>query len=269
MERDAKELVQKQFGRTAEEYVNSESHARGDDLERIVQWTQPQGNWTALDIATGGGHVAKTLAPHVRMVVATDLTQPMLVAARNHLVGADVLNCAYVLADAEKLPFLDDSFEIVVCRIAAHHFPSPQAFVTEAARVLKPGGRFVLIDNVIPEDAQLATFMNKVEHVRDHSHVRCLAVSEWKRLVERAGLHVAAERLNRKTHAVPSWARRAVADEQQFAEVVHCLQTADELAQQYYSFTFAEFGERAGQVTTFQVDEWAALCVKTEPDQLG
>lgn len=265
MERDAKELVQQQFGRTAQEYVNSESHARGDDLELIVEWTQPQSDWTALDIATGGGHVAKALAPHVRMVVATDLTQPMLAAARDHLLGAGVANCVYVRADAEKLPFLNESFEVVTCRIAAHHFPAPQAFVMEAARVLKHGGRFVLIDNVTPEDIQLATFMNTVEYVRDRSHVRCLAVPEWKLLAAQAGLHIMTENTRRKTHAVPGWARRAVSDERQFAEVVHCLQTADERVQRYFSFTF----EESGQVATFQVDEWATLCVKPGTGQRG
>lgn len=78
---EVKHAVQEQFGKNAQQYVESKTHAQGDDLQLLVQWLAPQTSWKVLDIATGGGHVARTLAPHVAQVVATDLTRPMLAAA--------------------------------------------------------------------------------------------------------------------------------------------------------------------------------------------
>lgn len=117
-----KETVKDQFARNAEKYVTSETHAKGDDLALMVEWMQPKGDWTVLDIATGGGHVTKHLSPHVAHIFATDLTREMLATAQRHL-SRTCENVWYMVADAEELPFLDQTFDVVTCRIAAHHFP--------------------------------------------------------------------------------------------------------------------------------------------------
>jgi ubiquinone/menaquinone biosynthesis C-methylase UbiE len=158
----------------------------GDDLDLLISWLQPQPTWTVLDIATGGGHVAKKIAGHVKHVIATDLTRPMLAAASEHLKQAQYSHVTFVVADAEQLPFLDGSFDAVTCRIAAHHFPKPHLFLLEAARVLKPGGMLVLIDNVAPDDNALGYFMKTFERMRDTSHVRCLSVMEWDSKITRS-----------------------------------------------------------------------------------
>ncbi len=108
------------------------------------------------------------------MFVVTDLTKEMLENTKKHL--KDFENLTYILADAEALPFLDQSFDVVTCRIAPHHFPNPDKFIEEVARVLAPDGTFILIDNVVPDDRKLATFMNMFEKLRDDSHVRVLIV---------------------------------------------------------------------------------------------
>ncbi|MDR6880002.1 class I SAM-dependent methyltransferase [Bacillus sp. 3255] len=207
-EKSIKQHVQEQFGKHADKYVTSDIHAKGDDLELLVNWLAPENTWHVLDIATGGGHVAKQLSGHVHHVIATDLTRPMLVAAANHLKQSQCDNVTYVVADAEQLPFLDHSFDAVTCRIAAHHFPHPHLFLQEAARALKPGGKFVLIDNVAPADAALGHFMNTFEAMRDTSHVRCLSVAEWQSLAEQAGLLVEKYVMNRKEYKFPTWVMR-------------------------------------------------------------
>lgn len=91
-EKSIKEHVQQQFGKNANKYVTSERHAKGDDLALLLSWLPVDHTWHVLDIATGGGHVAKQLSPHVQQVVATDLTRPMLVAAAEHLKQAQCNN---------------------------------------------------------------------------------------------------------------------------------------------------------------------------------
>lgn len=104
MDKTPKQKVKEVFGKNADKYVTSSSHAKGDDLPLIVEWLQPKKTWTALDIATGGGHVTKTLAPHVATVFSTDLTEEMLENTAKHLRGS-FDNIQYVVADAEALPF--------------------------------------------------------------------------------------------------------------------------------------------------------------------
>ncbi|MDY0405940.1 class I SAM-dependent methyltransferase [Virgibacillus sp. 179-BFC.A HS] len=116
-----KDLVKQQFGKNSQSYVTSTTHGNEADVANLVQLLKPMPNGLALDIATGGGHVAKQLAKFVDRVVAADLSEAMLANTAKHL--ADLPNIDYIIADAEQLPFLTDSFDIVTCRIAAHHFP--------------------------------------------------------------------------------------------------------------------------------------------------
>ena len=131
---DPRPLVRRQFGAHAQNYVTSPDHAKSDSLDRLVAVLQPQPHWRVLDVATGGGHTALALAPHVREVVATDLTTEMLAAAERHIVGQGVANVSFREADATALPFGDAEFDLVTCRIAPHHFPDCAAFVREKLR---------------------------------------------------------------------------------------------------------------------------------------
>jgi len=136
--------VRAQFGRTAAAYVESEDHAKGAELEQMVGFAE--GSFGALqgrevlDIATGGGHTALAFARAGARVTATDLTPEMLVAARAFVHAGGGEGVRFAATPAEALPFEGGSFDLVTCRIAAHHFADPERFVAEAARVLRPGG---------------------------------------------------------------------------------------------------------------------------------
>src|SRR3954471_19965590 len=186
-----KDLVQAQFGAVAERYVTSVTHAHGGDLARMIELAQPRGEQRLLDIATGGGHTALAFAPHVREVVATDLTPRMLEVAEAFIREQGVGNVTFQVADAEALPFPAADFEIVTTRIAPHHFPNPYQYVREVARVLKPGGVFVLNDNMAPDDQELDAFVNRFEKWRDPSHVRSNTIAEWASWMLDAGLQIA------------------------------------------------------------------------------
>ncbi|HEU5348661.1 MAG TPA: methyltransferase domain-containing protein, partial [Ktedonobacterales bacterium] len=162
-----KARVREAFGKTADAYVASRDHALGGDLNRLVELAAPSPTDHALDISTGGGHTALAVAPHVARITVSDLTPRMLAAARGFLMAGGVTNATYVVADAEQLPFLDASFDLVTVRIAPHHYANVPKAVHEMARVLKPGGRLVVIDNIAPEAPELDTLGNRWEKWRD------------------------------------------------------------------------------------------------------
>jgi len=181
-------LVQKKFGEAASDYAASTVHAVGPSLARLTQLVETKPTWRVLDIATGAGHTALAFAPNVAKVTASDITPEMLQQARKLAKERGLGNVVTAQAQAGDLPFPDTSYHLVACRLAAHHFPNPKAFVREAARVLIPGGRFALVDNVSPDDAGLAEAYNAFEKLRDPSHGRCLGLQEWTDLIENAGL---------------------------------------------------------------------------------
>lgn len=204
-----KDAIRRQFGSTAEGYVSSPNHRSGEDILWLVELAEPDEDDTALDIATGGGHTALAVAPHVGHVVASDLTPRMLEAARAYLEDQGIENASFEVADAEDLPFEDESFDIVTCRIAPHHFSNIAAFASEVARVLRPGGRFVLMDSLGPDDDELDAFINEFERRRDPTHVRSYKLAEWISVIEDTGLKVDHHEFVIRTHDYPSWTARS------------------------------------------------------------
>jgi len=175
----------------------------------MVELAEPKPEDAALDIATGGGHTALALAPHVGSIVASDLTPKMLQAAEAFIRGNNITNATFEIAEAEHLPFDAESFDIVTCRIAPHHFDDVPAFCREVARVLRHGGRFVLIDSLAPEDDDLDRFINEVEWRRDTTHVRSFRVSEWKSFVADAGLTVDVVETFERRFEFDDWTARS------------------------------------------------------------
>jgi len=152
----------------AQAYRDSLIHAAGDDLDLVVAWCEPGPGVTVLDVATGGGHVARRLREAGATVVTTDTAPGMR---------------PDVLAPADHLPFADASFDAVACRIAAHHFPDVLAAVREMARVAR--SRVVVCDNTFVSEVS-----EEADRVRDPSHVRNYGQAEWESFFELAGLRV-------------------------------------------------------------------------------
>jgi ubiquinone/menaquinone biosynthesis C-methylase UbiE len=186
-----KREVQERFGKAAANYAVSTVHVGGQDLEAMVSAAALDGGaQTArlLDVGTGAGHTAFAFAPHVATVEALDLTQEMLDEVAKGARERRIDNVHCQLGDAEAMPYPESHFDIVTSRLCAHHFPHPEAFVCEVARVLRPDGLFLLVDSSSPEDAALDTFFNAFELLRDPSHVRNHSCRDWARMLGDAGL---------------------------------------------------------------------------------
>ncbi len=171
----------------AEAYRQSPTHREGEDLDLVVEWCEPGPRVTALDVATGGGHVARRLREAGCTVVTVDPAPGMQ---------------PDVIARGEDLPFADDSFDAVATRIAAHHFHDVVAAVKEMARVARD--RVVVCDLLFVSESD-----EQANRVRDPSHVRNYGAAEWHSFFELAGLEVADERQIDRPMAVEPWLERA------------------------------------------------------------
>ncbi len=169
----------------AQLYRESAAHREGADLDLVVEWSTGAEN--ALDVATGGGHVARRLREVGIDVVTIDPAPGMQ---------------PDVISRAEEIPFADGSFDVVACRVAAHHFEDVRAAVSEFARVSRD--RVIVVDNLYLDDQA-----EEADRVRDPSHVRNYSEAEWRELFEAAGLRVEEVRRFDKPIEVEPWLERA------------------------------------------------------------
>jgi len=231
---EAKKLSQARFSHYAGRYVSSSSHAKGTDLERLIALASPKPDWSILDVATGGGHTALKFAPWVRQVVVSDLTEKMLAAAREYIQEQHKINhFCFSLADAEALPFLSNTFDLVTCRIAPHHFPEPARFLSEAARVVRIGGLVLIQDHLLPDDPTASLSVDEFERRRDPSHVRAFSRPEWLALFDSAGLTVQTTEELVKRHDLIPWAERQGSTEETIADLQAMLANMPSQAQEW------------------------------------
>jgi ubiquinone/menaquinone biosynthesis C-methylase UbiE/glutathione S-transferase len=187
---DVQLASQGQFDERAEQYGKTHILADVSDVEKAVADLKLRPNSLALDVATGNGHAAMYLAEKGFQVTASDISPGMLEQARK-LAAEKGLKIDFREHTAEQLPYPDNSLSLVTCRVAAHHFSSPEMFIREAARTLKMYGYLVLIDGTVPDDhVDAHEWMDTLERLRDPSHVRFTTPNVWRKWCVDAGLTV-------------------------------------------------------------------------------
>jgi SAM-dependent methyltransferase len=173
----------RQFSQVAENYSTSTVHATGEDLAQLVAAAALTGREVVLDAGSGAGHTALAVAPHSAHVVSVDLAPAMLSQGRQLADARGLRNVIFAVGDVEALDFADASFDLIVSRYSAHHWPHPTRAIAEFRRLLRRGGRFLLSDIVTLDDPAFDTHLQAIELLRDPSHVRDHSVAQWQAML--------------------------------------------------------------------------------------
>ena len=214
---------------SAEQFDQQASHYNA----QWNKWSEASLNWLldhaqsgqedrVLDVATGTGFTALAFASRVKEVIGLDVSEGMLAQARANALKEGLSNVTFEKGPAEALPFPDACFDRVTCRVAPHHFLSVERFCAEAFRVLKPGGKLLIADTGVPDNLpQVDAWQNRVEALRDTSHVRNYSLSEWRSLVTTAGFQVeeSAELEEEAQMSLEDWMKKSGCVEEAAAEV--------------------------------------------------
>ncbi|HYZ40826.1 MAG TPA: methyltransferase domain-containing protein [Stellaceae bacterium] len=187
-ETNHQELILDQFTRQATVFSTAPSITDERALQMIVEAAQPGPTDTVLDVACGPGLVVCAFAPHVQHATGIDVTPAMLERACKLAAERGLSNVSWRQSDVYSLPYADGSFSIVTTRFSFHHFLDPAAVLREMMRACAPRGRVVVIDDYASDDPAKAAEFNRLEKLRDPSHVRCLTLGELKGLFPAAGL---------------------------------------------------------------------------------
>jgi 2-polyprenyl-3-methyl-5-hydroxy-6-metoxy-1,4-benzoquinol methylase len=182
------DVIRESFTTQAQAFAANPWVTDEERIRRLVAAAHLTGNERVLDIATGPGYIAEAFAGAAREVVGVDLTDAMLAIAKERTKERGIANVSFRAADAQNLPFENGSFDVVVCRLALHHFMKPQHVLREMVRVCRAGGTVVAEDIYASEHAERAAYQDRWEILRDPSHVRTLALSELLQLFRDAGV---------------------------------------------------------------------------------
>ncbi len=216
------------FSKNAEAYSSSVSHKTGADLGILIDYLKPEHNMQALDLATGTGYTAAALSERVSRVVAYDATPEMLEQAKNLASEKNLRNIEFLSGDVMELPFDDNTFDIITCRRAAHHFTDMKKFLSEARRVLKVGGKLGIADMARPERDESNIF-NKLEIIRDNSHVAALRVSTWKEILLGAGFKLEKMWSSEELYSVEKWLSPVKMESEAGQEVKKLIEETNEI----------------------------------------
>ncbi|HWN97443.1 MAG TPA: class I SAM-dependent methyltransferase [Methylomirabilota bacterium] len=241
---DVQRASQEQFAKQSDRYGKGHILENVEDVRAaLVNIALPQ-RASVLDVATGGGHTGLLFAHLGHDVTLSDLTQAMLdrATAAAHERGLTVRTR---LHSAEQFPYDAESFDLVTCRVAAHHFSSPESFVRETARVLRPQGGFLLIDGTVEDDQiEAEEWSHQVEKLRDASHHRFVTPRTWRNHCEAAGLHVVHCGLTPFKQPDLNWYfETAATPPENRAKVLELVRTAPESARKLF-----RLGEENGKI---------------------
>jgi ubiquinone/menaquinone biosynthesis C-methylase UbiE len=197
-----------QFGRSANAYLSSTVHSQGQDLVTLAELSAKAAVDQVLDLGCGAGHASFAVAPHVRSVIAYDLSDRMLQVVNNEAKQRGLTNISTTLGPAEHLPFADQSFDWICTRYSAHHWQDLQMALGEAFRVIKPGGLFYANDVCSTSHPLFDTHLQALELLRDGSHVRNYTLAEWSGKFEAAGFEVSSSRSWKIRLEFDAWVKR-------------------------------------------------------------
>jgi SAM-dependent methyltransferase len=186
--RTNRQLVLDQFTRQAIPFSSAPLMNEESSLRLLMEVSEADANDNLLDVACGPGIVVCAFAPAIRQACGIDLTPAMIERAELLRSEKNLENVFWQIGDVERLPYSDASFSIVTSRYAFHHMTEPATVLSEMNRVCADGGTVLLADVTASTDPAKADCFNRMEKLRDPSHVRALTLDEMLKLFNQEGL---------------------------------------------------------------------------------
>ncbi len=227
--------VAKQFGSQATEYLTSQVHATGPDLQQLKGMLSIYPHASVLDMGCGAGHASFVAAAEVKQVVAYDLSEDMLDVVAQEAKARELGNIITQQGYAERLPFADGEFDIVITRYSAHHWHDVGQALREVSRILRPGGKVIIMDIMSPGHPVFDIWLQTIEALRDTSHVRNYSSGEWTSMISASGLMVQAVHTSHLALAFPSWVARMRTPDVLINAIRAYQQSASEEVKQHFS----------------------------------
>src|SRR5699024_7462475 len=162
-------------------------------------------SFSVLDVAAGTGIISRAVSPFVSKVTSLDLSPDMIHQGKQENKQHKISNIQFVQGSAENLPFVDDAFDIVICRLAFHHFTDPYKIFREMVRCGKRNSTIVVIDMICPRDSKLSQSYNHYESLRDSSHVKALTREELVKMYKMFAVKVLACEALKVEKSVKDW----------------------------------------------------------------
>ncbi|MGI9566325.1 MAG: class I SAM-dependent methyltransferase [Nitrosopumilus sp.] len=243
----------KQFDKTAENYSKDYIFSNGTDLDTMLKQAHLNPTTTVLDVATGAGHVAMKIAPFAKKVHAVDITPKMISLLQDDLESKNIKNVETHIMHVNNLQFVDDSFDVVTCRFATHHFANVRAFLSEVKRVLRPKGKLILTDIIAPSSKPMEEFVNEINRLRDHTHVRQFSESEWESILLEQNFAIVDRHNNPLRHDFESWLERAKTSKENRNRIVGMFRNSSEAQSQFQTDPQMKFFIEDSMIFTAQV----------------
>jgi ubiquinone/menaquinone biosynthesis C-methylase UbiE len=246
----------KAWSKLGDNYAASNVHKFGPSLPKLLALARPNANDVCLDVGTGTGHTAANLAATAKKVYGLDIAEGMLRAAKESYGHLE--NLEFVIGSSEETGFPDDTFDILTARHTLHHHPTIPKTLLELKRVLKPGGRLVIVDEITPSES-VNDWYHVLEVTRDPTHVRAYYVSEWQRFIREAGFTwIVGDTETVYSQDAESWIARMKPSNEQAEKVRSLFRDASLEAKEMFSITY-----KNGNAKTFDIPMLVMLAIKS------
>jgi ubiquinone/menaquinone biosynthesis C-methylase UbiE len=200
-----KNLVRKQFTKTAEVFGNFAIATRGVEAGKLAEMVRASKSDRVIDIACGPGTLALRFALQAKWACGVDLTPAILKRAKDSAADDQITNLDFTIADAHKLPFAGGSIDIAITSYALHHMPNAAGVIAEMARAVRPGGRVGVIDIRVEESPEVSELNNRIERIRDASHTRTLRRSEFEDIFRANRLRLIGAEIQENARKFDHW----------------------------------------------------------------
>lgn len=184
-------VVRREFSKQASKFGEKGLTLSSQDLlDWAVSLLPLEKGFRVLDVAAGTGHLSRAIAPYVKEIIAIDITREMLRYIHEETTKANPEHISIEEGSAEHLPHETDCFDLVVSRLAIHHFEKPVIQLREMVRVCRPNHSIGIIDLLAPDDEGIAKAYNSLERLRDPSHSMALSKTQMNKLLAETGIAV-------------------------------------------------------------------------------